>query len=584
MSFRRKTYPEVTDHLLNRLLGGVSGEAHPYPPAGTRREPYAHALGKSPAASVTSVYGLLNGSSHAFARGADYELSSDGAKVVWKSGQRPDAGSVVEINYLPKQRDVPANDLYPGSVTRTLVETVSLEVAGLYAQLEAVYRSAFINTAEGSALDHVVSLLGLTRVRAGHNRAEVEFTRAPGSRGEILIPSGTRVRTADGAIEYETLDDIAVSDGQLAARGAARDTVATNDGVVAGALALLPKPIAGISSVSNPGPSSRLERDESDAELRARAKSFLSGSERGTVGALQAAVAAEGVLADILEPSPGQIQIVFFDDRLAPEQKRRLEARVHAVRPAGIAVEFVYGSPPLEVDIALRLSTASGLLPPELLAIQARVRDSVADYFARLPTKAAGSSTRLIGLAMSVAGVEDVQVVSATVSGNSVLEVATGTLAIAGTPTRLGTLTLLDPALASELRVLVRHPRDAAIPVRASVEAAFAAALSYLNEANQSPALGSTARTLSWQKLALITPLPDAAAPSLVALDQNPAGFVLPTATALEPYSLQFVLERPNGVSRVLENETMPAFELAPLERLRLGTVTVEVKPKAQPV
>jgi hypothetical protein len=164
-----------------------------------------------------------------------------------------------------------------------------------------------------------------------------------------------------------------------------------------------------------------------------------------------------------------------------------------------------------------------------------------------------------------------------------VLELGSGTLAIAGTPTRLGTLTLLDPSLASELRVLVRHPRDAAIPVRSSVEAAFAAALAYLNEANQTSALGSAARTLSWQKLALITPLPETAPPSLVAVDQSPAGFVLPTAAELEPYTVQFVLERPNGVSRVLENEAMPAFELAPVERLRLGAVTVEVKPKAGP-
>ena len=41
MSFRRKTYPEVAESLLNRLLGGVSGEAHPYPPAKATREPQA---------------------------------------------------------------------------------------------------------------------------------------------------------------------------------------------------------------------------------------------------------------------------------------------------------------------------------------------------------------------------------------------------------------------------------------------------------------------------------------------------------------------------------------------------------------
>ena len=39
MSFRRRTYPEVSDHLLNRLLGGVSAEAHAYPPPKSARLP-----------------------------------------------------------------------------------------------------------------------------------------------------------------------------------------------------------------------------------------------------------------------------------------------------------------------------------------------------------------------------------------------------------------------------------------------------------------------------------------------------------------------------------------------------------------
>ena len=46
MSFRRKTYPEVAESLLNRLLGGVSGEAPPYTPAKATREPYRHPLAR----------------------------------------------------------------------------------------------------------------------------------------------------------------------------------------------------------------------------------------------------------------------------------------------------------------------------------------------------------------------------------------------------------------------------------------------------------------------------------------------------------------------------------------------------------
>ena len=135
------------------------------------------------------------------------------------------------------------------------------------------------------------------------------------------------------------------TDGQPTARGSARDTVATNDGVAAGSLTLLAKPIAGIESVTNPSASTRLDRDENDDELRVRAKSFLAGSERGTLGALTAAVARNGVLADIDDSTPGLVQIVVHDDQLSPEQRLRLEKDVNLARPAGISTTFVYGAP-----------------------------------------------------------------------------------------------------------------------------------------------------------------------------------------------------------------------------------------------
>ena len=129
MSFRRKPYPEVAESLLNRLLGGVSGEEHPYPPAKATREPFAHAIERAPVDVITAVWGSRNGAAQRFERGADYELSSDAKQLVWKAGgARPDEGTAFELHYLPRQREANANDLNPGSVVRTLLEAVALEM------------------------------------------------------------------------------------------------------------------------------------------------------------------------------------------------------------------------------------------------------------------------------------------------------------------------------------------------------------------------------------------------------------------------------------------------------------------------
>lgn len=578
MSFRRKTYPEVSEQLLTTLLGGVAGETHPYPPPGGRG-PARYPLLTGQAAEITSVYGLMGGNAQAFARGTDYVLSTDGAALEWKDGARPDAGSVFEVNYLRGGQSPRVNDLYPGSVVRTLLEAVALETAGLYAQMQAVYEAGFIATASGSALDHVVALLGIERVLAGRNAATLDFRRLSNARGQIAVPAGTRVLTADGAIEYETLDDLLLADGQPSARVAARDLVADNDGVPAGALTLLARPIVGIESVANPAPSSRLDQDESDDELRTRARSFLAGAERGTVGAIVAAVARQGLRGEVSEPAPGRVEVLIHDGNLTPEQQARLEFDVKAARPAGVVVVFNYGPPPLPVDLEMRLTTAPGLIEADLQRVQAQVRAGIEDYFARLPLKAPGSLAKLTGIALAVPGTEDLAFVSATAGGQDVLDAAGGQLKLADKVTCLGTLTLVDDALPTKLRATVRYTNDKPIPDQAAIQAALEQAAAYLNTlSTATPPASDALRTLTWDRLLRALPLPGLAVADLADVDAAPG-----PAPDITPYSVQLAWTRATGVTLVQDASTALALALAAGERVAVADVKVVVKPKAGP-
>ncbi len=592
MSFRRKNYPEIADNLLNRVLGGVSGEGHAFPPPNASKPPYAHPLEHAPVADVTSVFGLRFGQSYAFAKGIDYELTSDGQSVRWKAdGAVPDAGSVVEINYLPKSRETRINDLHVGSVVRTLMEAMALETAGLYAQLETVYQSGFIDTAQGRALDHVVSLLGLARIKAGRNSADILFKRARNSRGEVHLPAGTRVLNADGSIEYETLSDAVLADGQDTLKVKARDLVDTNDGIAADILVLLAKPIAGVEAITNPAPSTQLDRDENDDELRARAKSFLIGSERGTLGALKSVLASHNVSADVNDSTPGTIVISLHGDALSADQEQRLWTELDQVRPAGVRIQRGTRVTPAVVDLALRLSTASGLLEVDLRRIQTEIRQRMTDYFAKLPTQDNARITKLIGLAMTVTGVEDIAIVSATVAGANALDAGQGEIGVAGKSSQLGTLNLVDPALATELALTVRFLRkqpdnsDTVIPDQAALQGALQNAITYLNTRNQSDSADLATdqmRRLSFGKLAVVLPLPGKSTQTLQAYDRSVeegSASGLPTVGSLSPYSVQLLLTRPNGVSQVLDVDAA-TFTLEPFERLTLGPVVAQVKPK----
>ncbi|MHB8787436.1 MAG: baseplate J/gp47 family protein [Thauera sp.] len=575
MSFRRKTYPEVAESLLNRLLGGVSGEAHPYPPAKATREPYRHALERPPVDRITAVWGAHNGETFRFAPDADYLLSADGAELEWKAGgARPDEGTAFEVHYLPRQREMRVNDLYPGSVVRTLMEAVALETASLYAQMETVYRAGFLETASGGALDHVVGLLGIRRVRAGRNSGELRFTRARNTAGEITIPAGTRVATADGAIEYETTADLTLVDGQPAAKVAARDLVADNDGLPPDSLVLMVRPIAGIESVTNPGATARLDRDENDDELRSRARRFLAGSARGTRSALESAIAAEGLRAEIEEPSPGLVRVTL-QGVPGPDQFARIRKAVDQVRPAGVKVDILTGEAPLKIDLDLHLVSATGLPETRLRALQDEIRSRYADYFARLPLAADGSLSRLAGLAIGVDGVEDVRIRTATADGTPVLDVAGGLLTLGGKTAELGELRIVDPALATGLTLAVRYPRGEPIPDQAKLAAAVEAAIASLN------LLADDAkRVLGWGRLTRLLPLPHAGWTS-TSFEAQLAGAAGASAGDVGLYTVQWVFTRPNALSQVLESADAPSFALATGERLSLAGVSVEVKPKA---
>ena len=579
MSFRRKTYPEVAESLLNRLLGGVSAEAHPYPPPGNAREPFTHPLERAPVQQITAVWGMRNGASQRFERDADYKLAADAARLEWIAGAaRPDDGTAFEVHYLPREREGGVNDLYPGSVVRTLLEAVALETAGLYAQMQSVYDAGFIDTASGGALDHVVALLGIERVRAGRNSTELRFTRVPNSRGEITLPAGTRAATTDGAIEYETLSDVLLADGQASAKVAARDLLTTNDGVPADALTLLTRPVAGIESVTNPAASSRLDRDETDAELRTRARRFLVGAERGTRSAIEAAVGAEGLRCELTEPAPGVVNVQLQSGALDPTRRARLDAAILRVRPAGVVVNLLDGSPPSRVDIELRLTTAPGLPPAELRGIQEAIRARFGDYFKQLPTRSDGSASKLIGLAMGVAGVDDARLVAARVGSLETLDAARGVLALAAMPTELGEVRISDPALATGVTLAVRYLRAQAIPDQAALQAALEAAIASLNAlAAQDDASLDAKRVLGWPLLTRLLPLPGFASATY---EQQRAGSPGATDAQIGEYSVQWVFTRPTGASQLLGAAAAPTFALTTTERLSVARVTVDVKPK----
>ena len=582
MVFRRRDYPELLEGMLTSLAGGVTAEAHPYPPPGAPNDPKAEfrsELMAPLARRLVGVHGARNGASFRFREGSDVALSADGAGLIWMAdGARPDPGSLVEISYLRRGGASSITDIEVGGVARTIVEAVALEAARIHAELQAVYESAFVETATGRALDNVVALVGVERVPAGRARATLTFTRDPNMPGAITIPAGTRAIDAGAKTEYETVETVTLSSLQNRIDVEARDVEAGNAPVLAGILTVLPVPIAGIVAVTNNAPAARAQTGETDAELRTRARAFLQGSERGTVGALRAALARQGVRGEIVEPSdrPGVVEISPVAAGLSPEAREQLLAAIEDARPAGVRVEMKSIAVPVKVDVALEIQTGAALSEPARRAAQEQIHDAVDGYFADLSTSEDARVNQIVGLVLAVPGVEDVTLVSAAIdAGEDVLDREAGLIRLGGTATALGELSIADPSLPTRADLRIVFPADQAAPDRNLVSTKIEEAFAYLTER---AAVGDVAaiRTLSFEKLLLTLPTPPGSNMSLAAYDTAPDPKPeLPTDAGA--YELSLFIEQANGLTRIL-SKAGDAYLLSPHERLALGSLQVEAE------
>ncbi len=582
MSFRRRDYPEVLDSILTTLVDGVAAETHPFPPPGDAAAP-RHLLDAPPARVVVSVFGERNGLPTRFKVDGDVELSTDGSAVLWrKGGARPDPGTLVQINYLRRDTASILTDLEVGGVARTIAEAFARETARLYAQLQAVYDAGFIDTATSGSLDKLVALLGVERVQADRATTTLLFSRDPGAPGSITIPVGTRVIDAEVKVEYETTETVTISPAQTRISVAARDVEPANDPVGADVLTILPVPISGIVGVTNPSPATRSVAAETDAELRTRARDFLHGGERATLGALRTVLARQGIQGDITEPSdrPGVVVVSPVASDLTPERREQILAALCDVRAAGVVVEMAGVQLPEQVELEIDLKTRDGLADTDRAAAHEAVRTAVDGYFAALPIRDDARLNPIVGLVLAVPGIEDVTVISAGVRSadgtfDDRLDASAGIIVLAGAPARLAELSISDAALPTKADLRIVFPVSATAPDRNAVVAAVEAAFTYLATQAALPAAADVL-TLSFGKLLRMLPAPVGQGQTLASYDTAPPPKpALPTGGG--DYAVTLFIAQANGLTRILAGSA-DFYEISPRERLALNTVSLEAE------
>lgn len=367
-----------------------------------------------PVQDVSRVTGLRHKTAVVFERGVHYRYAS--GRLIWNAPPNdqagkwfPDDNSRVTVEYTFRDPPSGLTDFNAGSVVGTLVRAVSRELKLVYEQMDQAYRRAFIDIAQGVALDNVVALLGIVRNPALPAKGHVTFFLKKPNQGKnpVVISPRTRVADTKGRV-------FVVSEGGFINPGdksVALPVIAQDPGpdgnVGTGSITVMPTPPRGVDGgVTNESPVTGGEAAESDDQLRERAKHALERAGNATLNAIKFAIlevdGVEGVEVrdhTIDDTIPlGEVRV-----RYSGGDGQAIQQAIEDSRAAGILVRA-------EAVTTVFLAGTFYVIPDADLAADSPARFKQA-LIAALKALAIGEAVyvrRLAALAYQVTGLADV--------------------------------------------------------------------------------------------------------------------------------------------------------------------------------
>ena len=192
-----------------------------------------------------------------------------------------------------RARELFGNDanLSDSSPLGMLVRLNAWDEAAVWQQMEEVYLSAYVSSAEGVSLDRKCQDIGIMRQLATRATGTIQFSGADGTQ----IFEGFEVQTATGIV-FRTTTATTIS-GALARADIEAVDAGVAGNVGAGAISRMVRPQAGVTGVTNPDPTSGGRDTETDAQLRERYVRSVSKPGGASAAAIEAALLdIEGVL------------------------------------------------------------------------------------------------------------------------------------------------------------------------------------------------------------------------------------------------------------------------------------------------
>jgi uncharacterized phage protein gp47/JayE len=307
-------------------------------------------------------------------------------------------------------------DITPGSVIRSFCEGTALSMEELYVSTYLGFRR-YLDNIQETAFD-------FERKSGTKSEVDVVFTRTVVGGTDVIIPIGTRLKTASG-LKFKTTETATITAGNndSNAVSAESDEVGTANNIGAGTLTIIEDNIANVDSVTNALAATGGVNEESDIAFKKRFQAYIEGLGRSNIAGLSAgALSVEGITSvSVVELFPPVANVnvdLYIDDGTAAGVTSAQITEVQSIidgdgteenpgyRAAGINVQ-VKAPNIVTQDITLDATILSGVDTDQL---QNDVINNLTEYVNTLGVGNSIIYSELVAAVMAVYGISDVSI------------------------------------------------------------------------------------------------------------------------------------------------------------------------------